>query len=116
MPQDIDGAIARWRKASCLARRNSLIMRPAYAAKRRPVALPPIRGATAQDSAPDEDQLQVWKAVAFACGLWSESRARRILQASSCQREATLEGAVEEIVAVIIRVCATLLRIAQSRP
>jgi hypothetical protein len=69
VPQDIDGAIARWRKASSPAPSNSLIMRPADAAERRPVALPPSRGATAQDSAPDDDLFQVRKVAAFACGL-----------------------------------------------
>ena len=116
MPQDIDGAIARRRQASGLARLNSLIMRPTNAAKRRPVTLPPSRGATAQDSAPDDDLFQVRKPATFACGLWSESRARHILHLSSAQCKAKLEGAVEEIVAVIIRICATLLRIAQGRP
>ncbi len=90
-------------------------MRPANAAKRRPVALLPSRGATAQDSAPDDDLFQVRKPAAFACGLWSGSRARHILRASSCQREATLEGTVVEIMTLIIRICTTQLRIAQSR-
>jgi hypothetical protein len=116
VPQDIDGAIARWRKASGLARLNSLIMRPANAAKRRPVALPPSRGATAQDGAPDDDQLQVRKAAAFACGLWSGSRARHILQASSAQCKATLEGAVGEIMTPILRIGTPLFSIAQGRP
>ena len=116
MPQDIHGAIARWRQASRAARRNSLIMRSAYAAKRCPVALPPIRGATAQDGAPDDDQLQVRKAVAFACGLWSGGQTRHILRAPSRQCEATLEGTVREIVTLIVRICTTLFGIAQSYP
>lgn len=116
VPQNIDGAIARWRKASGLARLNSLIMRPANAAKRRSVALPPGRGATAQDGSPDDDQLQVRKAAAFACGLWSGSRARRILRASSAQCKATLEGAVGEIMTLIIRIGTPLFRIAQGGP
>ena len=116
MPQDIDGAITRWRKASGAARSNSLIMRPADAAKRRRVALPPSRGATAQDGAPDDDQFQVRKAAAFSRGLWPGGPSRHMLRASSGQREATLEGAVGEIVTFIIRVRATLFRIAQGRP
>ncbi|WP_262272519.1 hypothetical protein [Microvirga yunnanensis] len=39
-----------------------------------------------------------------------------MLRASSGQSEATLEGAVEKIVPLIIRVRTTLLRIAQGRP
>jgi hypothetical protein len=74
MPQDIDGAVARWRKASGLARRNSLIMRPANTAKRRRVALLPCQRVTAQDSAPDDDKFQVRKASAFPCGLGLEAR------------------------------------------
>jgi hypothetical protein len=41
MPQNIDGAIAWWRKASGAATGNRLIMRLADAAKRRRIALPP---------------------------------------------------------------------------
>ncbi len=116
MPQDRDGTIARRCKASSTAGSNSLIMRPADAAKRRPVALPPSRGTTAQDGAPDDDQLQVRKAAAFACGFWSGSRARHILRASSGQCEATLQGAVAEVVTLIIRIGTTLFRIVQGRP
>jgi hypothetical protein len=116
MPQDIDGAIARWGKASGLARRNSLIVRFANASKRHPVALAPSGGATAQYSAPDDHQLQVRKAAAFACGLRPRSRARHILHAPSRQCEATLEGAVVDIVTVIIRIRTTLLGIAQGCP
>jgi len=116
MPQDIDGAIARWRKANCLARRNGLIMRPANAAKRRLVALLPSRGATAQDSTPDDDVFQVRKPAAFGCGLRPGSRAQHILRAFSGKHEATLESAVVEVVAVIIRICTTLFGIAQGRP
>jgi hypothetical protein len=116
MPQDIHGAITRWRKAGGAARDNRLIMRPADAAKRRLVALPPSRGANAQDSPPDDDQFQVRKAAAFACGLRPGSQSRRMLRALSGQSEATLEGAVGEIVTLIIRTRATLFRIAQGRP
>jgi hypothetical protein len=116
MPQHIHGAIAWWRKASCAAGSNSLIMRPANAAKRCRVALPPSRGATAQDGAPDDDHFQVRKAAAFACGLLPGSQSRRMLRALSGQSEATLEGAVGEIVTLIIRTRATLFRIAQGRP
>ncbi len=73
MPQDIDGAIARWRKASGLARRNSLIVRPANAAKRRRVALLPSQRTTAQDGPPDDDLFQVRKASAFPRGLGLEA-------------------------------------------
>ena len=116
VPQDIDGAIARWRQASGLARRNSLIMRPANAAKRRLVTLLPSRGATAQDSAPDDDVFQVRKPAAFACGLWSGGESRPMLHASSRQSEATLEGAVGEIMTLIIQICTALFGIAQGRP
>src|SRR5829696_2586728 len=115
MPQDINGAIARWRKASGAARSNRLIMCPANAAKRHRVALPPSRGAKAQDRPPDDDQFQVRKAAAFSGGLWPGDPSPHILRASSGQCEATLEGAVGEIMTLIIRVCATLFRIAQGR-
>ena len=116
MPQDIDGAITRWRKASGAAHSNSLIMRPANAAKRRRVALSPGRRARAQDGAPDDDQFQMRKAAAFACGLWPGGLSRPLLRTSSGQREATLQGAMGKIVTLIIRVCASLFRIAQGRP
>src|SRR4051812_30431261 len=102
MPQHIRGAIARWHKASGAACRNSLIMRRANAAKRRGVALPPSRRATAQDGSPDDDQFQVRKAAAFARGLWPGGPFRPLLRASSGQSKATLQGAVGEIVTFII--------------
>jgi hypothetical protein len=39
-----------------------------------------------------------------------------MLRAPSGQSEATLKGAMGKIVTLIIRVCATLFRIAQGRP
>ena len=116
MPQNIDGAIARWSNASGVARSNRLLMRPANAAKRRLFALPPSRGANAQDGAPDDDQFQVWKAAAFPRGLWPGGPFRPMLRALSGQSEATLKGAMGKIVTFIIRVCATLFRITQGRP
>jgi len=116
MPQDIDGAIARWRRASGAALRNRLTMRPANAAKRRRVALRPGRGAKAPDGAPDDDQFQVRKVAAFSCRLWPGSPSRHIRRASSGKCEATLKGTVGEIVALIIRVSATLFRIVQGGP
>ena len=116
MPQDIDGAIARGCKASGAALRNRLTMRPANAAKRRRVALPPSRGAKAPDGPPDDDQFQVRKVAAFSCRLWPGSPSRHIRRACSGKCEATLKGTVGEIVALIIRVSATLFRIVQGGP
>ena len=114
MPQDVDGTIARWREAGGAASGHSLIMRPANGAKRRRVAPPPGRGATAQDSAPDDDQLQMRKAAAFACGLRPGSQSRHILRAVSGKHEATAKSAVGEIMTLIIRICAMLFGIAMS--
>jgi hypothetical protein len=116
MPEDIDGAITRWRKTCSAAGRNGLIMRPANAARRCAVALPPSRRATAQDGSPDDDQFQVRKAAAFACGLWPGGLPGHILRTSSRTCEAPLESTVGEIVACVIGTRATLLRIAQGRP
>jgi hypothetical protein len=116
MPQNIDGAVARWCKAGGTARSNGLIMRPANAANRRFVALPPSRRATAQDSPPEDHQLQVRKAAAFSGGLWPGGQSRHMLRASSGTCKATLKGAVGEIVTLIIQVRATLFRIAQGHP
>ena len=116
MPQDMNGAIARRRKASGAAGSNSLIVRSADAAEWHLIAPPPGRGATTHDSAPDDDQLQMRKAAAFARGLRLGSRSRHSLRAVSGKHEATAKSAVGEIVTLIIRICATLLRITQSHP
>jgi hypothetical protein len=104
MPQLIDGAIARWRKPGGAARSNGLIMRSSNAAKWHRVALPPGRGATAQDGPPDDDQFQVRKAAAFSRGPWPESSYWAMPCAPTSQSEATLQGAVGEIMTFIIRV------------
>ena len=116
MPQDIDGAITRWRKASGATRSNSLIMCPADAAKRRRVALPPSRRATAQDGAPDDDQFLVRKLRPFRVvfGLEIDLGTFCVRPRASAKRR--WRARWEKIMTFIIRVCASLFRIAQGRP
>ena len=113
MPQDVDGTIARWREAGGAASGHSLLMRPANAAKRCRVPLLPSRGSMIQDGPPDDSLFQVRKAATFPGGLRFGRRFRRIDQAPSGGREAPLERAMNKIVALIIRVRATLFRVSQ---
>ena len=113
MPQDVDGTIARWREAGGAASGHSLIVRPANAAKRCRVTLLPSRGTMIQDGPPDDSLFQARKAATFPGGLRFRRRSRRIDQAPSGERKAPLEGAMNEIVALIIRARATLFRVTQ---
>ena len=116
MPQDIDGAITWWRKASGAAGSHSLIMRPAM--------LP--NGAVSPCLQAVERTLRIARQMitSFRCGkqrplrvvFGLEARFGPCFARRSGQSEATLKGAMGKIVTLIIQVRATLFRIAQGCP
>jgi hypothetical protein len=66
-----------------------------------------------QDGPPDDSLFQVRKAATFPRRLRFGRWSRRIDQALSSGRKAPIEGAMNEIVTPVVRVCAAMFRVTQ---